>query len=102
MIIAQFEATFPWPYRYTGFIAGLGSRRRGWHDKKNKKKQTANGAAKPVSADQDHAGGLGSSLGRDPDDDFVSFHPEHDIEVNLDVKIDNEDINNINQVIQQR
>ena len=116
-IIALDEVTFSFASRYTGFIAGLGSRKRGWTDKKKKKKAEETGtkpkagpAAKninvrpPVSyrskgwerERQRETETWGSVT--DPDEEFVSFHPEHDIEVGLDVKIDNDDIANINQV----
>jgi hypothetical protein len=61
--------------RYTGCLLGLGHRPYDW--------------------------GRGTRTGGDPTVKQVAFHPDHDMEVQLDVSFDHEDLHKINKVSQR-
>lgn len=79
----------PKKQRYTGCLLGLGSRKYG-EGKKSK-------SHKPFKS-RESSDTSGWSCSTHDSTDEVSYHPEHDMEIQFDVNIDNDDIKLINQL----
>jgi len=73
---------------YTGCLLGLGSRKHGLKTQKHLSSKS-NG----TSAGTDHW-----NYSLNDTSEHVPYHPEHDMEIQFDVNIDNSDINLINQL----
>jgi len=74
---------------YTGCLLGLGSRRRGLGLKAQKHLSSKSNG----NSSTDHW-----NYSVNDSSEYVPYHPEHDMEIQFDVNIDNYDINLINQL----
>ena len=77
--------------RYTGCLTGLGYRKKGWGKTIPQLNSLhCNDGSSEIKG--------WSNNSNEPEAEYIPYHPEHDMEIQFDVNIDNEDIDLINQL----